>query len=97
MNSLTGAIIYLIAQLIFAASVLRWPYERVGLYQFDQFDQFDDPKGQNDTIAINTRFPATQYASPINGFPFPVSGELHWYRATLDRLIFLCGFRLLCG
>ena len=26
MNSLTGAIIYLIAQLIFAASVLRWPY-----------------------------------------------------------------------
>ena len=22
---------------------------------------------------------------------------LHWYRATLDRLIFLCGFRLLCG
>ena len=23
--------------------------------------------------------------------------SLHWYRATLDRLIFLCGFRLLCG
>ena len=27
----------------------------------------------------------------------PSPDDLHWYRATLDRLSFLCGFRLLGG